>query len=103
MDAREHRQRELVLHEHVCSYVANQPLPRFSPSVWLINLSGAECVVITVDYRLAPENPYPAAVDDAIDALKWAAENAPRELGTNPAKVAVGGSSRWVLVHVRFD
>ncbi|KJA13349.1 hypothetical protein HYPSUDRAFT_103791, partial [Hypholoma sublateritium FD-334 SS-4] len=46
-----------------------------------------------VDYRLALETPYQAAVDDAINVLKWAAENAPQELGTDPVKVAVGGPS----------
>ena len=57
--------------------------------------SGADCVVISVDYRLGPEHPYPAAVEDAVDSLEWAIKNAPEKLGTNATKIAVGGSSRF--------
>lgn len=53
----------------------------------------ANCIVVTVDYRLAPENPFPAAVEDAYEAVLWGLETAPLILGTNPHKVAVGGSS----------
>jgi len=53
----------------------------------------ANCVVISVDYRLAPENPYPAAVEDAIDSLGWVVQNGKQELNINTSRVAVGGSS----------
>ena len=49
-------------------------------------------LVISVDYRLAPEHPFPAAVDDAVDAYKWVRVHAP-ELGADPDRVAVGGDS----------
>jgi len=50
------------------------------------------CTVISVDYRLAPEDPYPAGFDDAVAVLEWAADNAP-ELGIDAARLAVAGSS----------
>ncbi|TFK22420.1 hypothetical protein FA15DRAFT_671538 [Coprinopsis marcescibilis] len=54
---------------------------------------GARCVVITVDYRLAPEHPYPGAVDDAVDALSWTVNTGAAALNLNLSKLAVGGSS----------
>ncbi len=51
-----------------------------------------ESVVISVDYRLAPENKFPAAVDDAYSTLKWAAQNA-GTLGGDPSRIAVSGDS----------
>jgi acetyl esterase len=52
----------------------------------------AQVIVISVDYRLAPEDPYPAAWDDAEDAFGWAVANAER-LGGDKSRICVGGDS----------
>ncbi|MFI9237176.1 alpha/beta hydrolase [Streptomyces cinnamoneus] len=49
-------------------------------------------LLISVGYRLAPEHPFPAALDDAYTVLTWTAEHA-EELGVDPARIAVGGMS----------
>ena len=59
----------------------------------LNTVSGAGCVVVSVDYRLAPEDPYPAAVDDTVESLKWVLENH-EIIRVDVKKIAVGGSSR---------
>ena len=56
----------------------------------LANRSG--CAVLSVDYRLAPEHPYPAALDDAWAALEWTAANAAR-LDVDAGRIAIGGDS----------
>jgi acetyl esterase len=57
----------------------------------LANASGA--VVVAVEYRLAPEDPFPAAVRDADAAVAWATGQGAAQLGFDPARVAIGGDS----------
>lgn len=52
----------------------------------------AQIQVLSIEYRLAPEHPFPAAVEDALAAFRWAVEHAD-ELGVDPDQVAVGGDS----------
>ena len=51
-----------------------------------------QCVVASVEYRLAPEYPFPAPVEDCYAALKWLATHS-AELGVNKSRIAIGGAS----------
>jgi acetyl esterase len=66
----------IATHDHVCRALANL----------------SACVIFSVDYRLAPEHPFPAGVDDAWAATKWIRAHS-RELNLDPQRIGVAGDS----------
>ncbi len=54
--------------------------------------NASDAIVVSVDYRLAPEHPFPAPLDDCWHALQWTVEHA-RQFGGDPSRMAVGGDS----------
>lgn len=79
-----------ILHFHGGGHVIGQPemnLPQLMH--WAASL---DCVVLSVDYRLAPETPFPGPMDDAYAALRWLHETA-ADQGIDTGRIAVSGSS----------
>jgi acetyl esterase len=68
---------DLDTHDDVCRFLA----------------AAAGVCVLSVGYRLAPENPFPAAVEDAFSAFAWAAGEGAERLAADPVRIAVGGDS----------
>ena len=56
-------------------------------------MTGLKCVTISVNYRHAPEDVFPAAVDDVVTALNWVVANGSAELDVDTSKIALGGNS----------
>jgi acetyl esterase len=87
---RPHRAQGAVVWLHGGGWVMGDVETEHPWAARLAESSGA--VVISVGYRLAPEHPFPAALDDAYAVLAWTAEHA-AELGVDPEQIAVGGHS----------
>lgn len=85
----------VVLWLHGGGWTIGSPATHDRMSRRLARTSGA--TVVTLDYRLAPEHRWPAAVDDTVAALRWLA-GPPSELGLTPSAVAVGGDSAGGLL-----
>ncbi|GGB98505.1 lipase [Marinobacterium zhoushanense] len=82
--------RGAVLYLHGGGFVVGTPSDYDGVAGTIAALSG--CLVVQVDYRLAPEHPFPAAVEDSYAALVWLREQA-TELGIDPARIAIAGDS----------
>ena len=79
-----------LLYIHGGGMVVGSPQSEIRGAAKLARELGA--VVVSPDYRLAPEHPYPAALDDCMSTLYWMRDNAD-ELGIDPDRIAVTGSS----------
>ena len=80
----------VVVYYHAGGYVIGSLDSHDSVCRSLANATGA--IVVAVDFRLAPENKFPAAVEDAFAALQWVGRHA-AELGGDPTRLAVAGDS----------
>ena len=78
------------LHIHGGGYIMGVPEMMNLQNKALVSEIG--CVVVSVDYRLAPETPHPGPVEDCYAALKWFHANA-ASLGVDPGRIAIGGES----------
>jgi len=58
----------------------------------LLIAESCDCTVISVDYRIAPEHPFPAGTEDGYNALQWVYENT-SELAIDAKRIAIGGAS----------
>jgi acetyl esterase/lipase len=78
------------LHMHGGGYVVGMPERDDARNRLLVRSCG--CVVVSVDYRLAPETPFPGGVEDCYAVLEWLYRNAD-EHGVDPRRIAIGGES----------
>src|ERR1700733_13485659 len=83
------KDKALLLHMHGGGFMMTDPnlMPRLQEIA-----TDCHCVVVSVDYRLAPETRYPGALEDNYAALKWVHAHA-AELGIDRSRIAVGGES----------
>lgn len=82
--------RPALLHMHAGGYMIGRPEITDTRNRALA--ADLDIVVVSVDYRLAPENPHPAPIEDCHAALVWLHDQA-AALGVDPARIAVGGES----------
>lgn len=82
--------RPVIVYYHGGGWVVGSIETHDNVTRYLAEASGG--IVVSVDYRLAPENPFPAAVDDAYAALQWVSGNA-ESLGGDPSRITVAGDS----------
>ena len=78
------------LHIHGGGYIIGSAAER--PERLFGIASDCDCVVVSVDYRLAPETPFPGPMEDNFAALTWLRDNA-EELGVDADRIAIGGES----------